>query len=707
MLGLCLSGSSWALEARMATGPVTIEAASVSYDREHDAYQAQGEVSITFSGGTLQADSVVLERGANMATAVGHVVLRTDNDVLEGEKVVYNITANTGIVYAGKMFIARNHFYLQGDKIEKTGEATYSVQEASLTTCDGAAPDWRITGRQLNVTVDGYGLIKDGKFFAKDVPVLYVPYLIFPAKTSRQTGFLFPYTAYSSDKLGWDAELPFFLAISSDADATFYSRYMDKRGFKEGVEFRYLRNSNSYGTIYADYLQDSARITEQKDNLSRNWQTSQNRWSYYLQNFALLKPGLYLRSDIAGVSDPWYFKDFTAHNYYLDHYAVKADERFRKVSFTADESLNALESKVRLVKDWPLYNLTALVNRTDDLTRLSNDATVQKYPELTLSGVTQSFFGSPVNFALSAMAGNNYRSAGQKGEIFDLKPLLTLPLDVGGAFRLIPLAEMRGTFWNRRDDLVQDDRQGSRMAYRFGVDATTSVFRDFVRPGKAMEKVRHEIKPELIFAYIPHTEQGNLPDFAEVVEEQNTVTAALTNTLTARMKGKDGSMAYLEILRLKLAQSYDVREARRNADGSAALSRPFGDIDMELDLKPTLYFALYVRNRFNVNDGRWEKANYDVQLSDSRGDAAYVGYRYTRDLLEEVNLSLKASLTKTIALSYDLRKNEFDRRSLDNAFGFNFPRQCWSVGVRYNDAVGDRTILLSFSLNGLGGVGGK
>ncbi len=128
---------------------------------------------------------------------------------------------------------------------------------------------------------------------------------------------------------------------------------------------------------------------------------------------------------------------------------------------------------------------------------------------------------------------------------------------------------------------------------------------------------------------------------------------------------------------------------------------------MELDVKPVQYFAFSVRNRLNANSGRWEKANYDLNLSDARGDSASVGYRYTRDLLEEINLSLKAVLTTTLDVSYELKRNQFDKKYLRNTLGFNYHRQCWSIGLSYADDANDRTFMLSFSLNGLGSVGGK
>ena len=48
---------------------------------------------------------------------------------------------------------------------------------------------------------------------------------------------------------------------------------MDKRGFKEGVEFRYFISSNSFGTFYGDFMNDAWRVNETVGNVSRDWQS--------------------------------------------------------------------------------------------------------------------------------------------------------------------------------------------------------------------------------------------------------------------------------------------------------------------------------------------------------------------------------------------------------------------------------------------------
>jgi LPS-assembly protein len=697
-----------ALEKDIPKGPFTIEANSVAYDGDADTLYAEGKVLITFSGGFLKADAVTFNRGTNKALAEGNVHIRSDQDVLEGERVSFDIDAKTGTVNNGKLFIARNHFTIQGEKIEKRGEAVYRLENATVTTCDGDAPDWRLAGSELDLTVDGYGILKHGRFLARDIPILYTPYLIFPAKTTRQSGFLFPRVSYSRDKNGLDVELPFFWAVSGSTDATFSQRYLEKRGFKEGMEIRYFLDPGSFGTFYGDYLNDRKHITETVGNISRDWQEDRNRWSYYLNHESSFASGLSVRSDIRRVSDPWYFRDFSSFNYYLDNYSLTGEERFQRVSFRGDESLGSLDSTVRLGKDWSLYNLTALARYTDDFSSPNNDATLQKYPEVSLTGFRQPLLGSPLQFEFMAGYDHFYRQEGQKGHLWEMNPILYLPINLGPAVQLTPQAGFRESIWERSDSLTErGDKRGSREVFQLGTSLSTEILRVYDVGGAKIEKIRHGIKPEITYSFIPDASQDNAPDFLARIPGQNTLTYALTNTLLSRIREKDGKVGYREMMRLKLAQTYDIREARSESADPGKSSRPFGDVTLELDLSPLQYLALSARNIYSVNSGDWKQTNYDLTVSDNRGDSVSAGYRYTRDVLEEINLSLKASLTSSLDAIYILRHNKRDSKTIEATYGVKYRKQCWYVELAISDRDDDRTFMVYLSLLGMGTGGAR
>ncbi|MHB8907810.1 MAG: LPS-assembly protein LptD [Syntrophales bacterium] len=692
-----------ALEKELPEGPVSIEADSIAYEGDTDTFHALGKVLITFAGGFLKADAVNLNRSTNMALAEGHVFVRSDQDVLEGDKVTFDIVAKTGVVNDGRMFIARNHFYIKGEKIEKTGEATYRLENATVTTCDGETPDWRLAGSELDLTIDGYGTLKHGRFLARDIPLLYVPYLIFPAKTTRQSGLLFPRFSYSRDKNGLDVELPFYWAISGSADATLSQRYLEKRGWKEGLEFRYFPTPETFGTFYADFINDRKHITETVGTMSRDWQGDRNRWSYYLNHESTFSSGLSIRSDIQRVSDHWYFRDFASFNYYLDNYPQTGEERFQRVSFRGDESLGSLDSTVRLTKDWSLYNLTGLARYTDDFSTASNDATLQKYPEVTLTGFRRPLAGSPLQFEFTAGYDYLYRGEGQKGHLGEIAPTLYLPMNLGRYVQMTPQAGFRGSIWERSDSATDRERKyGDREVFQLGAALSTEVNRVYDFGGTEVEKIRHGIKPEITYSFIPSASQDNIPDYLARIPNQHSLTYALTNTLLARTRGKDGTAGYREMMRLKLAQTFDILESRRDATGADMDNRPFGDVTVELDLSPLPYLALSARNIYSVNSGGWKQSNYDLAISDTRGDTAAVGYRYTRDALEEVNLYLKAAVTSSLDAIYILRHNIKDGATVESTYGVKYRRQCWYVEVDLSNRADDRTIMFYVSLLGMG-----
>lgn len=707
------------LSAEEKKGPINIDADTMDYDSASDVYHAQGSVVITYGGGVLTADEVEYDKKNDTAVARGHAFAKMGDDTLSGDKIVLNVENKTGVVYQGKAFYAKNHFYIRGEEIQKTGEQSYKIIKPVATTCDGDKPDWEISGSEMKVTIEGYGLMKNARLTAGNLPFFYTPFLPFPAKTKRQSGFLFPYLAYSQDKDGFDIEVPYFWAISPQMDATFYQRYIEKRGFKEGVEFRYYAGEKSFGTFYGDYLDDRTY----PDATSTLSNATNKRWSYYLNHQTNFDSQSYLRTDLRRVSDNWYFRDFSAHNYYLDHYSLTEQDPFKKVPFYGDQSLAALESTARFYKGWSNYNLTALMSSTDNLALTNNDGTLQKYPEITFTGIKQPLLKSPLYYELTAAYDYFYRGEGQKGHFIEVNPTFSIPFNISRYAKIIPQLSLRETFWSRDDDTQGDDKSGTRSIYNFSLAMTSQISRIFDVNMLNWNKIRHEIKPELTYSYTPDVSQTNLPDFAPIITptvqpvtaatsnaimEQNAVAWGLTNTLIAKTKDAKGNFSYLEFLRVKLLQTYDINEAKRTAE-DATEKRYLSDMIMEVDFKPHQYLSFAARNKYSFYDG-WKVMNYDATISDWRGDSATLAYRYTLDSIEEFDLSLKAVITDKLTGTFVSQRDLFNSRNVQNSIGLVYYSQCWALGFEISrtdslqpdsSLTTDTRFIFKFSLNGL------
>jgi LPS-assembly protein len=694
-------------ETKENKNPVDIEADSMDYDNSLDKYHAQGKVVIHYSGGVLNADDVELDNKNNIATARGNVLLKMGEDTLQGDKIVFNIENKTGVAYKGRAFYAKNHFYIKGDKIEKTGEQTYFIQQPRATTCDGDYPDWEIAGSEMDVTIEGYGLMENARLVTKGLPVFYSPFVPFPAKTKRQSGFLLPYLSYSREQDGLDIEIPFFWAISPQMDATLYQRYIEKRGFKEGAEFRYYLGSHSSGTFYGDYIEDTKHVIDTADAAtSRDWQEMHQRWSYYLNHQTNFDPQFYVRTDLRKVSDKWYFRDFSAHNYYLDNYALTEEDPFKKVPFYGDQSLRSLESTVRVYKGWSNYSLTGLISSTDDFAVANNDLTLQKYPEIVFTGIKQSLLKTPVYYEFTGLYDYYYRGEGSTGHFFDLSPTFSLPFNISSYAKIIPQVAFKETVWMRDDSQAQgDNKNGDRTLYTASLDISSRLSRIFDLKVQNWEKIRHEIKPEITYFYTPNVRQDNIPDYMLAIAEQNGVIWALTNTFMAKIRDDAGAYSYLEVLRLKLFQAYNINDATKGIEGitvpATAERRPFSDLGIEFDFNPHKYFSFMARNQYSLYDG-WTQMNYDLNVKDWRGDMLTVGYRYTLDSIEEIDINLKAEITNNITGNFVSRHDMFNSRTVENTVGLIYHSQCWSLGLDYTRTDTDSRFLLKISLAGLG-----
>ncbi|MEA2013841.1 MAG: LPS assembly protein LptD, partial [Thermodesulfobacteriota bacterium] len=373
-----------------------------------------------------------------------------------------------------------------------------------------------------------------------------------------------------------------------------------------------------------------------------------------------------------------------------------------------DKSLTSLESTARLVKNWSLFNLTALVEYTDNFQSYSNDETLQKYPEITFTGLKQPILDSPIDFELESSYVYYYRTTGYSGHLFDANPEFSWSLGLGDYLEFTPTLGLRETIWESAYSgpyTGMIDKDSSRELYTLGATLSSEVHRVFEVDGEVVDKIRHGVIPELEYSYIPYVDQTKIPDFLSEIAETNTMTWSLTNVLIARLKDENGGISYNEFLRLKLSQSYDIREARKHRGSLTTQKRPFGSILAELNFDPFHYFSLEADAQFDVNSGEWEEMNSRFEVSDVRGDSLAAEYRYTQDSVEEVNFTLKGKATESLDLMYVLRKDLLCKRNIETTYGVNYHRQCWSILCSYSDSPDDREYMIIFSLYGFGKVG--
>ena len=732
--------------------PWQLEADEVNYDQRLDKYNARGNVLIYKGNIKLMADFVRFDHNDMKAYAEGNVILTNGKDILSGTSMEMDLENQIGSVENGYLFLKENNFHLTGDLIEKVGENTYSIDEASLTTCDGGNPDWRVTGKKVKIKEDGEGTAWHATMWARKMPVLYTPYVYYPAMTKRQTGFLIPEGGIS-DRWGTYYNQPFFWAIDESSDATFYGQYMNRRGLRAGAEYRYYLDDWSKGTWMVDGLDDQ-KIDDGIGDASEKWGFNdggkkilrKNEDRYWLRGSHHQKMpwGIQAKLDVDLVSDQDYTREF--RNGYMGWNRSKHffEEVFNRDLDDFNDPIRT--NRLNFNKSWPLYSLNAQLRYDLDSTIRNShksDNTLQRLPIVEFDGVKQRIATSPFFFNLNSQYvyywsrdGKRAQQDAKRTQRIDVYPRLYLPFRLKPFINIEPSVGVRETLWrlDKKEDRsdLDDKKYYHRELFDTRLDLFSEVYNVFHTEGQFIEAIKHTIRPRIIHDYIPYADQDDLPDFDSIdrIDNTNLLTYSLINTLTSKTR-KNGSFStshrtdpsdatvldtvsdykYNDFLRFELEQSYDINEAKEKEP-----DRPFSPISARLDLFPGKYVSVEADALWSVYDTKFLSHNIAANLWDLRGDKLSIEYRYTRKS-DEISLNqaqflsvdLRVKVTDRLHLSGNYEYNFLDNTHVQTGIGLNYRRQCWSIDGNITETTNDNSKNLDFELKvnlfGLGGFG--
>ena len=140
--------------------------------------------------------------------------------------------------------------------VDHTGGALH-LADAALTRCPSARNVWQVRASEIDVDQDAvFATARHARLVLGKVPVFYSPYLRFPVRSGRASGFLFPNVGYGED--GVDVAAPYYLNLAPNRDATLTPRYIAKRGAGIEAEFRHL-DRRSRSEIRGAFLSRDAR----------------------------------------------------------------------------------------------------------------------------------------------------------------------------------------------------------------------------------------------------------------------------------------------------------------------------------------------------------------------------------------------------------------------------------------------------------------
>lgn len=741
--------------------PWTLEADRVESLQAEQIFEAQGNVLIRQGPNLIQADTARYFRETGFAFLDGNVRIEWDGDILVGPKADFDLLNNVGWVTDGEMFLAQDHVYIRGKLLEKRCEQTYSFREAHLTTCDGPVPAWSIKSSEGEVTTGGYAQMWHPRFQVKDTPVLYSPYMIFPVKTERQSGFLIPEPSFSS-RLGVGLSLPYYWAIDEEQDATFYVNMMSKRGVMTGMEYRHFTNLDSKGVWQADWLLDSETAPTEADEDPQFRGDGLNRpnghryWIRGKYDGYLGDPLWRTKLDLDMVSDQNYLREFKhGHTGYTRvHNTMLRD--FGRGMNNIDSLYRS--NAVELSRNWSQVGFRGSMHYTQalqywtDNNPSNENPTLQRLPELSLDFYKTNIGETPFELEATSNAVYFWREKGTTGTRAEFFPRLSLPWSTGFG-TITPSAGWRQTLYaidkhqqvSGIPDSVDESKDfNERGIPDFRLDAFTSLFNiyDFGRQDQVTPtldnvgnaywtKMKHTIQPELSYRYIPHVDQDENPLFtsSDRIGKRNLLSYTLHNIFNRRMdqverrddttedavRAEDPLLVkttYHEFLRVRFDQNYDFEEADRDDNLDTYERRPFSDIRTDVVFSPGKYIDLVTRSWYSPYMNTITQHEHMLQGSYPGLGSAYFGFDFRSEVTDDIwrRNQQKREILRVGGLVHlprgwfaraDFKRDLLTKEDLEKLFGIGFTHQCYFLDFLFTQTQDEDRFELRISLKGL------
>lgn len=547
MPGFLFSAKAQAQASARVQG-VVLNAASMFRDSENETMELEGNVQIVYQTQHIKCDKARVNFRTRQAELIGHVEIASQKATVVGASATIDYENNTGVIYDG--YVQSGPVVFAGTMLQKVGEDEYYVSDAEYTSCTNCPPTWSFSGTNIRAELGGYAYIKNSFFKVYSVPIFWLPYLIVPLKSDRQSGLLTP-SFESSPTGGLTVANSYFWAISRSSDATFIHKNYERRGAKAMAEYRYLLNETSGGTFTGAFLNDRAFRDDSRLNTFQNEsQKGQpiNRWFVKYDHYYEMPNDYIQRAQINLASDLQYPKDFDTEtlnhgdsamenrvsltkNTFQQHFSIdtsyyinllqsnplagndNAVHRVPEIRFSQTREKIA-DSKFLYTVDVDYTNFSRagqsfdnLSIETDPVTGqqtkrfLTNVRSLPNYDQVADSQLVQDGIYDPANDLL------------RTGQRLDLNTSVFRPMNIGEVFDVLPTLSYRETYYNFN---AGEDRNNLRRYLRATVSTKTSFSRVFDTDdtGPRATKYKHEFQPEIIATAVPWIDHPKHPFFS-------------------------------------------------------------------------------------------------------------------------------------------------------------------------------------------------
>lgn len=664
--------------------------------------EAKGSVDMRSPSRQVLSDWMRYEFSIDTIKARGNVVIRSWQDLVTGPELEYRRDTETGFMKSPTFVLGLYKGRGKADELLFTGPDQYRINRGTYSTCVGDSPAWRLDVGQLDIDENtSVGTARDAKIYLGPLPVAWLPQFTFPLKNERKSGFLAA-TYGTSGNRGLDIQLPYYLNLAPNYDATITPRLMTKRGLLVNGQARYLFDT-PFGRAMGEW---NGEILP-KDRLADATRDATN-----IRHTQIFSPNLTLSVNYSHVSDPRYFvdladfvsitsittlpRDATLVYRNFDWIFTAKAQRFQTLQDPAALVLPPYDKVPQLTAESPVYR--PLTDQPLEL-KLTSDITRFDYPNAAYpSGYRAYSYGTMAwrydkpGWFVTPKVGLHATRYSLIGSFDDYRD----------STRVLPIASVDG-------------------GLRF--ERNTSIF------GNAFVQT---LEPRAMFTYIPYRDQSETPVFDTALADFNYLQLFSENRYVGHDRIGDAQQLSLGItsrlfdadsqkerFRVTLGERFYFNSQRVTLANEKPRDRNSSDLLVSAQGRVTDSLFVEANTQYNANLGQTERYSFGLRYAPEKARTLSVNYRAIRELLtlqsgavtvKQVDVATQWPIYRNLYAVGRVNYSIADRRMTESVLGLEYDGCCYVVRavaqrLATSTTTSTNAFFLQLELNGLGRVG--
>ncbi|MSR13448.1 MAG: LPS-assembly protein LptD [Gammaproteobacteria bacterium] len=657
-----------------------------------DAELLQGKTAI-------KANEITYDQQTESGSAEGDTSIWSDSFLWRGERALFDLNLSRSRLEHGRYWLIDRQGRGVADFIKRDGKDNITrLTGVDYTTCPRNAESWKFSASKIKLDHDlDRGYATNAILKVRGVPVFYIPYINFPLSGKRKSGFLTP-SIRSSNESGLDLQIPYYLNLAPNQDATVAPRIIADRGEMLTGEYRYMGRTFGSQLTFEVLPSDDLAGGENRSSVSFAHQ----------QRYADDRG--YLNALIQNVSDAQYFEDF-GHS----------------LSVTSQRYLDRRIETTYHGQQISVYGIMQSYQDIDDSADGSRGP-YRRIPKILAQTRFPRRHLTPHFYALSELTYFD-RDASVTGARLDIEPTVSLPIIKPWA-DVNPALGVRYTDYQLTNSLNFDDHE-NRTVPVLSMDGQLFFERRFEFWDSRMLQT---LEPRAFYLLIPKVGQSEFPVFDSGLFDFSFINLFRNNRFSGRDRIGDANQLALavtsrnfslesghELFRTSLGQIYYFRDREIAVPGLTISDSSSSELIGEFATYLSDAWSGRVTMQWDPDSSRTNKSAFSVRYAPADGTIMNVAYRQrnlTPDTrrralsdIEQADVSFRLPLTENLSVvgrwAYSLQ----NQQALEVVGGLEYESCCWGIRlfsrrfIRNVEGEFDNAIFIQAEFKGLGGLG--